>query len=89
MTSPEPTIEFIEIDDVIADPKGVKLRQRRALKRTAIEHALNEESSECQSISEGPFVPFNIKRVDQGPLESLTPKTPSKRMKLINIEAAP
>ena len=61
MSSPEPTIEFIEIDDVIADPKGVKLRERKAFKRTAIGLALNEESSECPSLPEGPF---DIKRVE-------------------------
>ena len=29
--SPEPAITFIEIDDIIEDPKGMKLREGRAL----------------------------------------------------------
>ena len=29
--SPEPAITFIEIDDIIDDPKGVKLREGRTL----------------------------------------------------------
>ena len=49
----EYSIDFLEIDDVIADPDGTKFREMKAKKRGSMTAALVEVSSECQSITEG------------------------------------
>ena len=70
----ECTIDFLEIDDVIADPDGTKFREMKAKKRGSMALPV-EESSECQSITEGVS---DIHRADIGSLGPDTPKTPNR-----------
>ena len=49
----EHKIEFLEIDDVLADPLGINFRAKLGKKRTITSVALRDESSECPSIPEG------------------------------------